>query len=176
MTFCKVKWLEKHCFSSDTSSIFLQNSRGIQSKCCSSHLFLQAPQYWPHGGLTSCCCKNLCSPVPNHMTLPQRLLQHREREEGGGRGGTGRREEEQERQKRGANSTRGSQAVSHPSTNRAQHCLTSVIGRELVYSMWYGRWREKRVKIGSQEEFLFLHLGFKSRRGDKMGVRRHQES
>ena len=41
-----------------------------------------------------------------------------------------------------ANSTQCSQAVSHPSTNRAQHCLTSVIGRELVYSMWYGRCQE----------------------------------
>ena len=40
------------------------------------------------------------------------------------------------------NSTRCSQAVTHPSTNRAQHCLTSVIGRELVFSMWYGRCRE----------------------------------
>ena len=36
-----------------------------------------------------------------------------------------------------------SQAVTHPSTNRAQRCLTSVIGRELVRSTWYGRWREK---------------------------------
>ena len=27
-----------------------------------------------------------------------------------------------------------SQAVTHPSTNRSQPCLTSVIGRELVYS------------------------------------------
>ena len=33
-----------------------------------------------------------------------------------------------------ANSTRCSQAVTHPSTNRAQCCLTSVIGRELVCS------------------------------------------
>ena len=41
--------------------------------------------------------------------------------------------------------------VSHPSTNWAQHCLTSVIGRELVYSMWYGRCREKRVKRGKLE-------------------------
>ena len=32
-----------------------------------------------------------------------------------------------------------SQAVTHPSTNRSQPCLTSVIGRELVYSRWYGR-------------------------------------
>ena len=36
-----------------------------------------------------------------------------------------------------------SQAVTHPSTNHAQRCLTSVIGRELVCSTWYGRWREK---------------------------------
>ena len=34
---------------------------------------------------------------------------------------------------------RYSQAVSHPSTNRALCCLTSVIGREPVYSAWYGR-------------------------------------
>ena len=46
------------------------------------------------------------------------------------------------KKKRDANSTQCSQAVTHPSTNRAQHCLTSVIGRELVCSMWYGRWRE----------------------------------
>ena len=39
------------------------------------------------------------------------------------------------KQKRIANSTQCSQAVTHPSTNRAQHCLTSVIGRELVCSM-----------------------------------------
>ena len=35
--------------------------------------------------------------------------------------------------------TRYSQAVTHPSTNRALRCLTSVIGRELVCSTWYGR-------------------------------------
>ena len=40
------------------------------------------------------------------------------------------------------NSTQCSQAVSHPSTNRARCCLTSVIGRELVFSTWYGRCRE----------------------------------
>jgi len=32
-----------------------------------------------------------------------------------------------------------SQAVTHPSTNMAQCCLTSVIRRELVFSTWYGR-------------------------------------
>ena len=32
-----------------------------------------------------------------------------------------------------------SQAVTHPSNNTTQRCLTSVIGRELVLSTWYGR-------------------------------------
>ena len=36
-------------------------------------------------------------------------------------------------------STVYSQAVTHPSTNTAQCCLTSVIRRELVFSTWYGR-------------------------------------
>ena len=40
------------------------------------------------------------------------------------------------------NDTRCSQAVTHPSTNRARCCLTSVIGRELVFSAWYGRCRQ----------------------------------
>ena len=35
--------------------------------------------------------------------------------------------------------TQYSQAVTHPSTNWALRCLTSVIRRELVYSTWYGR-------------------------------------
>ncbi|ESO94756.1 hypothetical protein LOTGIDRAFT_117771 [Lottia gigantea] len=37
------------------------------------------------------------------------------------------------------------QAVTHPSTNRARHCLTSVIGRELVLSTWYGRRHSMRI-------------------------------
>ena len=41
--------------------------------------------------------------------------------------------------KRKAYSTVYSQAVTHPSTNTAQPCLTSVIRRELVHSRWYGR-------------------------------------
>ena len=44
-----------------------------------------------------------------------------------------------------------SQAVTHPSTNRSQPCLTSVIGRELVYSRWYGRRHPSRVKILMQK-------------------------
>ncbi|UYV78190.1 hypothetical protein LAZ67_16000418 [Cordylochernes scorpioides] len=37
------------------------------------------------------------------------------------------------------NSTRCSQVVTLPSTDRARRCLTSVIGREPVFSTWYGR-------------------------------------
>ena len=40
-----------------------------------------------------------------------------------------------------ANDIRGSQAVTHLSTNHARRCLTSVIGRELVFSARYGRRR-----------------------------------
>ena len=32
-----------------------------------------------------------------------------------------------------------SQAVSDPSTNQAQRCLTWQIGRDVVFSTWYGR-------------------------------------
>ena len=38
-----------------------------------------------------------------------------------------------------AYSTRYSQAVTHPSTDRARRCLTSQIGRDGVCSTWYGR-------------------------------------
>ena len=44
-----------------------------------------------------------------------------------------------------------SQAVTHPSTNRSQPCLTSVIGRELVYSRWYGRRHLSRADILMQK-------------------------
>ena len=40
-----------------------------------------------------------------------------------------------------------SQAVTHPSTNPARQGLTSVIRREPVFSLWYGRRREKGEKI-----------------------------
>ena len=45
--------------------------------------------------------------------------------------------------------TRYSQAVTHPSTNRARRCLTSVIGREPVFSTWYGRRHELQVICGT---------------------------
>ena len=44
-----------------------------------------------------------------------------------------------ERRKREACSTGYSQAVTHPSTKPARRWLTSVIGREPVFSAWYGR-------------------------------------
>ena len=40
-----------------------------------------------------------------------------------------------------------SQAVTHPSTNPARPGLTSVIGREPVYSRWYGRKRKTSRQI-----------------------------
>ena len=43
------------------------------------------------------------------------------------------------KKKKIANNTRCSQAVTHPSTNRAQRCLTLLIRREPVLSTWYGR-------------------------------------
>ena len=47
-----------------------------------------------------------------------------------------------------AYSTRCSQAVTHPSTIRARRCLTSVIGREPVFSTWYGRRQRRGGKLG----------------------------
>ena len=42
-------------------------------------------------------------------------------------------------QNNSANTTWCSQAVTQPSTNHAQRYLTAVIGREPVFSTWYGR-------------------------------------
>ena len=53
------------------------------------------------------------------------------------------------KKKKEAYNTCCSQAVTHPSTGQARRCLTSVIGRELVYSAWYGRRRQNAYKIPS---------------------------
>ena len=50
-------------------------------------------------------------------------------------------------------STGYSQAVTHPSTNPAQCCLTSVIRREAVHSAWYGRRTLKLI----QRHLLYRH-------------------
>ena len=41
--------------------------------------------------------------------------------------------------------TLGSRLVSHASTNRAQRCLTSLIGREAVFPTWYEPCMEHEV-------------------------------
>ena len=47
-----------------------------------------------------------------------------------------------ERWEKSTNSTWCSQAITHPSTNHAQRCLTAVIRREPVFSTWYGRYKK----------------------------------
>lgn len=53
-----------------------------------------------------------------------------------------------------AGNTRYSQPVTHASTNRAQGCLTSVIGREPVFSTWYGRRHPKPLFTHTSSEYL----------------------
>ena len=48
-----------------------------------------------------------------------------------------------------ASSTRCSLAVTHPITNRAQRCLTSVIGREPVFPTWYSRYNFKYTFVNN---------------------------
>ena len=55
-----------------------------------------------------------------------------------------------------------SQAVTHLSTNHARRCLTSVIGRELVFSTWYGRRRTSSAL--NAFEAIDLKLCFATRR------------
>ena len=52
---------------------------------------------------------------------------------------------EETKKKEKVYSTRYSQAVTHPSTNLALPSLTAVIGREPVYSWWYGRRQNQKA-------------------------------
>ena len=58
-----------------------------------------------------------------------------------------------------AYNTQYSQAVSHPSTDQALCCLTSVIGREQVYSAWYGRrlllWKYHRAYQNEMTPYIY---------------------
>ncbi len=47
---------------------------------------------------------------------------------------------------------RCSQAVSHPSANRARRCLTAVFGWEPVFSTWYGLWQKDIGNFAGVEE------------------------
>ena len=69
-----------------------------------------------------------------------------------------------------AYNTCSSQAVTHPSTKQAQHCLTSVIGREPVYSVWYGH-RHKSlplifvISFGLPQLVLLLSVTYRQLKG-----------
>lgn len=51
-----------------------------------------------------------------------------------------------------------SQAVTHLSTNHARRCLTSVIGREPVFSTWYGRRRMRSARQATYTVVGSVHL------------------
>ena len=57
--------------------------------------------------------------------------------------------------------TRDSQAVSDPSTSRAQRCLTCQIGRDGVFSAWYGGRQDRALSL-SLPRLLPLSLLLKS--------------
>ena len=58
-------------------------------------------------------------------------------------------------------STRYSQAVTHPSTNRARRRLTLVIRREPVFSTWYGRrHRYELMVVYLLQQILLIYLQF----------------
>ena len=53
--------------------------------------------------------------------------------------------------KRASSTLRASQAVPHPSTDRALRRLTSEFGRDPVYSSRYGRWRYISSSLGGMQ-------------------------
>ena len=73
---------------------------------------------------------------------------------------------------------RTSQAVPHPSTDRALQRLTSEFGRDLVYSLRYGRWRTlwNRVDwLGKVESQLSVKNRVPLGPGDRKKIRRSTE-
>ena len=64
-----------------------------------------------------------------------------------------------------AYSTKYSQAVTHPSTNLARCCLTSVIWRELVCSTWYGRRHllDRKKTYWNRKYFKIMYLDYVKR-------------
>ena len=59
---------------------------------------------------------------------------------GGGAGGRRGAQGGGAKRKKASSTPRDSQAVPHPSTNRALRCLTAEFGRDPVFSTRYGRW------------------------------------
>ena len=55
-----------------------------------------------------------------------------------------------------ANYTWCSQAVTHPSTNHAQRCLTAVIKREPVFTSWYGSWQQSNINSLKYVLYFFM--------------------
>ena len=80
----------------------------------------------------------------------------------------------QEQTKKGHN-TRDSHVVTHRSTSRARRCLTAEIGRDPVYSAWYGRVRHpqppfilsnninKQERLGKNKEKRFQGWSIRAR-------------
>src|SRR5258705_428374 len=63
---------------------------------------------------------------------------------------------EKRKKEKDAKCTRCSQAVTHPGTDRARRCLTSVIGREPVHSTWYGPWRRLLATWGTMSRIATM--------------------
>ena len=70
--------------------------------------------------------------------------------------------------RKNAQHTRYSQPVTHVSTNPARPSLTSVIGRELVYSR---RYDANRVTVERNGLYIHIVLGKNDQNGPLMGLR-----